>query len=162
MRTGAAVSLVVVLAIGWVVTTRRGSGAGRAEAAVTEPTASTASPTPTTLPAEGDTTAGVVVRIERMPPEAVTSAYLAAIGAVSTTRGTGRGAPACSRGGEEERAWSFPTRPRRSVGRYACRIEQGRAAMWWTVDGRGIVAHAVATDADLGSLFAWWESHPER
>ena len=41
-------------------------------------------------------------------------------------------------------------RPSRGVGRYACRIEQGRAAMWWTVDDRGLLAHAIAADADLG------------
>jgi hypothetical protein len=34
--------------------------------------------------------------------------------------------------------------------------------MWWTVADRGLLAHATATDGDLGSLFSWWESNSER
>jgi hypothetical protein len=34
--------------------------------------------------------------------------------------------------------------------------------MWWTVEDRGLLAHAIAADADLASLFAWWQSHSER
>lgn len=69
-----------------------------------------------------------------------------------------RGPPACARGRSDERAWSRPTRPTVAVGRYRCRIEHGAAAMWWT-DEHGIVAHAVASDHDLGRLFTWWRAH---
>ena len=62
----------------------------------------------------------------------------------SVSRAGVRRQPACAQGGEDERSWSRPTAPRLAVGRYACRIEQGRAAMWWTVDDRGLLAHATS------------------
>ena len=66
------------------------------------------------------------------------------------------GAPACAGGKPEERAWSRPAAPARTVGRYRCTFEHGRAAMWWT--DAGLLAHAVAPDADLAHLFAWWRT----
>lgn len=100
------------------------------------------------------------------PADALRAAYLGGVlpelSGGSATLAAGSGAPACARGAEDERAWSRPAEPKRAVGRYACRIEQGRAAMWWTVDDRGLLAHATAPDADLISLFAWWRTHSER
>ncbi len=90
---------------------------------------------------------------------ALRAGYLAAVGSAAHPAA---GEPACANGAEEERSWSRPTAPRLAVGRYACRIEQGRAAMWWTVDDRGLLAHATSSGADLASLFAWWDSHAER
>jgi len=111
-------------------------------------------------------TAHVDVDYRVVSSRSVRSVYLAEVlpgfsgGPVSLAAGSGP--PACARGAEDERAWSRPAAPARAVGRYACRIVAGRAAMWWTVDGPGLVAHATATDGDLASLFAWWESHSER
>ncbi len=71
-----------------------------------------------------------------------------------------RGPAACARGSIDERAWSRPSTPAIAVGRYDCRIEGGRAAIWW-FDEHGIVAHAVAPNRDLASLFSWWVTHVE-
>jgi hypothetical protein len=158
---------VVLLAVGWIATTRHGHGRGRAEASVvvhsaptrSKESASTAVSTAVSTAARAAD--GVVVTYRKFLPVDVGTAYLASI-AGSAHDGLAHGTPACSRGGEEERAWSLPRKPRRALGRYACRIEQGRAAMWWTIASRGLLAHAVAADADLALLFAWWESHPER
>jgi hypothetical protein len=158
-RTGAAVVLVAVLAVAWLTTSRMGNGPGAADAAPASPSAGADA---TSAPTTTSGVDGVEVNVRRMRPAAVGSAYLAAIGIGSAPHTVGHGDPACSRGGEEERAWSLPAQPRVAVGRYACRIEQGRAAMWWTVADRGLLAHAIAADADLASLFAWWESHSER
>jgi len=110
--------------------------------------------------------AQVSVEYRLVPADALRSAYLTAVlpgfAGGPATLAAGSGPPACARGAEDERAWSRPAQPKRAVGRYACRIEQGRAAMWWTVEDRGILAHAAAPDTDLTSLFAWWESHAER
>jgi len=103
--------------------------------------------------------AGIEVDYRVVPIGRVLAAYASAVG---TRRGTASGAPACARGGEEERSWSRPEAPTRTVGRYACRVEQGHAALWWTVDRLGLLAHATAPRADLASLFTWWEAHPER
>jgi hypothetical protein len=111
---------------------------------------------------------GVNVAYQLLGTHALHEAYLAALGPESSpgssagTPAPGSGAPRCARGGEEERSWSRPGAPRTAVGRYACRIEQGRAAMWWTVEDRGLLAHATSSGADLSSLFAWWDSHAER
>jgi hypothetical protein len=70
------------------------------------------------------------------------------------------GPPACARGAPDERAWSRADAPAVAVGRYECRIESGRAAIWW-FDEHGIVAHAVAPDGNLISLFSWWVTHVE-
>jgi hypothetical protein len=110
--------------------------------------------------------AGVEVDYRSLPRSALRSSYLAAL--VPGLRGgtmslaAGSGPPKCALGSEDERSWSRPSAPLRAVGRYACRIEQGRAVMWWTVDDRGLLAHATASAGDLASLFAWWESHSER
>jgi hypothetical protein len=65
----------------------------------------------------------------------------------------------CADGHSEERSWSRPTRPSDVTGRYQCRLEHGRAAMWWT-DEQGLLWHAVARDGDVAALFDWWRSHP--
>ena len=70
----------------------------------------------------------------------------------------GRGPAACARGIAEERSWSRPSAPAVAVGRYRCRVEAGRAALWWT-DEHGVVAHAVGADRDLMRLFRWWLVH---
>ena len=67
------------------------------------------------------------------------------------------GPPACARGQPDERAWSRPETPDAISGRYRCRLEAGRAAIWWT-DEHGLLAHAVASDGDLAALFAWWRA----
>jgi hypothetical protein len=86
--------------------------------------------------------------------------YRHAIGTAYSPRRSGRAR--CLRGTADERTWSRPARPRRVVGRFACRVEHGRAAMWWTDADRGLLVHAVAPDDDLAALFAWWLSHSER
>jgi len=110
--------------------------------------------------------AGIEVDYRLTRPERLRGEYLAALvpglSGASTRLGRGSGPPACARGAEDERAWSRPSTPAVSAGRYACRTERGRAEMWWTVDDRGLLAHAVAPYADLAALFAWWESHSER
>jgi hypothetical protein len=96
------------------------------------------------------------VRVEswRLPlPEAV-ARYRTESGATIAARG---GAPACARGQPDERAWARPETPHVTSGRYRCRIESGRAAMWWT-DEQGLLAHAVAADGNLAALFAWWRA----
>jgi hypothetical protein len=67
------------------------------------------------------------------------------------------GAPACARGQPDERAWSRPESPQVVSGRYRCRMESGHAAMWW-IDEHGLLAHAVARNANLSALFAWWRA----
>ena len=106
--------------------------------------------------------AGIDVEYRTLPLDTVRPAFRTAVGAGPGAPAPGARPPACARGAEEERPWSRPAAPRVVAGRYACRVEQGRAAMWWTVDDRGLLAHAVAPDGDLPSLFAWWESHAER
>lgn len=178
IRRSAAIVLVCGLAAGWFATTRIGrTSAQAATPDVTVPPPATAGTFVRSdglrrlLPAGAQchdqdrrvagthcSVAGVDVVYRLMLPAAVQAAYLAAVGSGPTTRGR----PACARGGEEERAWSRPAAPGRAAGRYACRVEQGRAAMWWTVADRGLLAHATAVDSDLTSLFAWWEAHSER
>jgi len=103
------------------------------------------------------TVAGVAVDVRLLAPDALVAAYRQVAGAVAAP---GAGLPACARGVPDERAWSIPSAPAVAVGRYACMLEQGHAAMWWTRDVR--LFHAVAADADLGALFAWWRAHPDR
>jgi hypothetical protein len=71
------------------------------------------------------------------------------------------GPAACAHGAAEERAWSRPTAPTQTVGRYRCVLVSGRAEMWWTNQADGVLGHAVALDGDLGALFAWWRARPE-
>jgi hypothetical protein len=90
--------------------------------------------------------------------------YASGTAAEAYTRATGAparpgaGAPACDRGVPDERSWSEASAPTVGVGRYRCRFEHGRAAMWWTHGDR--LAHAVGPDHDLAALFAWWRVHP--
>jgi hypothetical protein len=103
--------------------------------------------------------AGVDVEYSHVGRARVRAAYLEAIG---TRRLPERGEVRCARGAPDERAWSRPAHPSRVAGRFACRSENGRAAMWWTDTDRGVLAHAVSPDADLARLFAWWLAHSER
>jgi hypothetical protein len=172
--------VVVALAVGWFVTARIGNGDALAQgSAPATAVTTTAGPSPDRAVLEllpGDAQcrdqdrstatvhcvlAGIDVDYRRVTTRAVAATYRATIGMHRTPAGS-IGAPACARGGQEERAWSRPDTPRRVAGRYACRVEQGRAAMWWTVDDRGLLAHAIASNGDLASLFAWWSSHSER
>jgi hypothetical protein len=190
VRLVAAMVLIVGLAAGWLATSEMGSRRPRARVAAVAPAARAGDARPASPPdrtrdvPSGDRAlralvpAGAIcgygpasaneahcsigavhVEYSLLGAGALRAGYLVAVGSVShpTT-----GAPACAKGAEDERSWSRPTEPRVAVGRYACRVEQGRAAMWWTVDDRGLLAHAIATDADLASLYAWWESHSER
>jgi hypothetical protein len=93
--------------------------------------------------------------VRLVPPNDATAAYERATG-VHPVPGTG--SPACARGVPDERTWSLATAPVAAVGRYLCRIEHGRAAMWWIQGER--LAHAVAHDGDLARLFSWWRAHP--
>ena len=86
----------------------------------------------------------------------VAAAYRQAVGVAPQPQ---RGTPACAGGRPDERSWARPTAPTRAVGRYACEIAHGHAEMWWS-DEHGILAHAVAPDADLAALFTWWRRHP--
>jgi hypothetical protein len=104
---------------------------------------------------------GVGLEYSHVGRARVRAAYLEAIGTGHSIRAA-RGEVRCARGAPDERAWSRPARPSRVAGRFACRSENGRAAMWWTDTDRGVLAHAVAPDADLARLFAWWLSHSER
>jgi hypothetical protein len=152
VRRTAAIAMVVVLAVAWFVTARVGDGDALAQGG-------DAASTPVTRPTAGG---GIAVEYRHFAGQALEARYRTAIGSGPGAGRTAAGPPVCARGGEEERAWSRPVAPGRAVGRYACRVERGRAAMWWTVDDRGLLAHAIASNADLGSLFAWWEAHSER
>jgi hypothetical protein len=122
----------------------------------------------TTVPVSRDcrglTSAGSAVRcvidavtldVRLLSPETVAAAYRRATGVVPAARS---GPPACAHGVPDERAWSRPDAPLRAVGRYRCRLEGGRAEMWWTRGSR--LVHALAADGDLGRLFSWWRAHP--
>jgi hypothetical protein len=191
-RKVAAIVLIGALAVGWIATSRAGHAdhASRPSRSETPEGAPQTGPVRTDLnrslpslralvphgarcsagPGPGAealcSVAGVDVDYRLLPAGALRAAYLAplapGLNGGSMALGPGSGPPVCAHGGEEERSWSRPAAPRRAVGRYACRIEQGRAAMWWTVDDRGLLAHATSSGADLTSLFAWWESHSER
>jgi hypothetical protein len=134
-RLTAAVALLVTLATAWVATAR--------------------------IDREPVDRLGPTVESSQIGRRRLGAAYLHAIGtaAYSTRRS---GGTRCVGGSAGERTWSRPAHPRRVVGRFACRVEHGRAAMWWTDADRGVLVHAVAPDDDLASLFAWWLSHSER
>jgi hypothetical protein len=70
------------------------------------------------------------------------------------------GPAACASGHPDERAWSIASAPQQAVGRYLCRLEGGRAAIWWTHGDR--LWHALASDADLAALFTHWSAHPSQ
>lgn len=98
---------------------------------------------------------GIDLEVRLFTPASVAAAYRRAAGADVAARS---GTPACARGVADERAWSAPASPGAAVGRYRCRFERGRAAMWWTRGDR--LVHAVARDGDLAGLFSWWRAHP--
>jgi hypothetical protein len=165
VRVGAAVGLITALAVGWIATSRVGNPhLAPAAPAAAPPPARCHDPTARQLHVQC-TLDGVQVDYRLIEggstnPASVNAVYVDAIG--STTSRVGSGPPGCARGGEDERSWSRPSQPRSVVGRFACRHEHGRAAMWWTVADRGLLAHAVASDGDLARLFSWWLSHSER
>jgi hypothetical protein len=103
---------------------------------------------------------GIELNVQLFAPEAVTTAYRRAIGAAGTGTTARSGAPACARGLPDERAWSVAASPAMAAGRYQCRVERGRAAMWWTRGDR--LEHAVSRDGDLAALFSWWRTHPSQ
>ena len=101
---------------------------------------------------------GIELDVQLFAPEAVAAAYRRATGVAGAGMAARSGPPACARGLPDERAWSAVASPATAAGRYQCRIERGRAAMWWT---RGVrLEHAVARDGDLAALFSWWRTHP--
>jgi hypothetical protein len=151
---------VAALAVGWIATSRVGR-AHEPAAPVSAATSPARCHDPTRrVPHVHCSFDGVEIDYRLIDPVPVEPVYLDAIG--STTRRTESGRPGCAHGAEDERSWSWPSQPSRAAGRFACRREHGRAAMWWTVADRGVLAHAVRADADLASLFAWWLSHSER
>ncbi|HEY5170162.1 MAG TPA: hypothetical protein VIK54_00385 [Acidimicrobiia bacterium] len=99
---------------------------------------------------------GVDLDVQMFDSGSVAGAYRRAAGAAVVTPRSGP--PACARGVPDERAWSTAAAPDAAVGRYRCRFEDGRAAMWWTRGDR--LVHAVASDGDLAGLFSWWRAHP--
>jgi hypothetical protein len=71
------------------------------------------------------------------------------------------GPAACAADKPDERAWSSASAPQNAIGRYVCRIEGSRAAIWWTRGDR--LLHVEAGDPhdpDLAKLFSWWLAHP--
>jgi hypothetical protein len=72
-----------------------------------------------------------------------------------------RGEAACARGHADERAWARPQAPAEVAGRYLCRLFEGRAEIWWTVDDSGLLGHAFRRDSDLAGLFTWWRARGE-
>ena len=167
VRVGAAAGLVAALAVGWIATSRM-SDPGVVPAASPAPSLTVPTPArchdPTAREPHVDCTLdGVDIDyrlIRAVSASTVNAVYGDAIG--STTSRPGSGPPRCARGGEDERSWSRPSQPRRVAGRYACRREHGRAAMWWTVADRSLLAHAVSSDDDVSRLFVWWLVHSER
>ncbi|MGQ0825995.1 MAG: hypothetical protein ACT4OX_13375 [Actinomycetota bacterium] len=87
-------------------------------------------------------------------PEDLARAYRDVAGADDGVAATGPAS--CAGGLPEERAWSRVAAPIRAAGRYLCRAEDGRAALWWTDERSGVLAHATRDDGDLAALFAWW------
>jgi hypothetical protein len=98
------------------------------------------------------------VHVRLVPAARIGSAYRLATGATDATGAARAGPPACAQGVSDERAWSISAAPGNAIGRYRCRFERGRAAMWWTHGDR--LVHAVARDSDLAGLFSWWRTHP--
>jgi hypothetical protein len=90
---------------------------------------------------------------------AVIDSYRAGAGPIPG--GDRRGPARCAAGLAEERAWSRIGAPKLAVGRYRCALVGGRADMWWTEQDRGLIAHAHASDDDLGGLFAWWQAQAD-
>jgi hypothetical protein len=101
----------------------------------------------------------VSVQYRLLGAAAAASVYRSTAGAAAAAERSGP--PACAHGTAEERAWSQPSAPTRTVGQYRCVLVSGRAEMWWTNQGGGVLGHAVALDGDLAALFAWWRARPE-
>ena len=177
MRLLAASVLVAALAAGWLIVSR----AHVAPAAPRAATGTSTLPASTTTGRTSDTsrlravmgagtgcvdvhggTPEVTCVIDRVRVDArlvgTASSLHVYSGAAGARPAARRGPPACATGREDERAWSRLVAPTLVVGRYRCRLEGGRAAIWWT-DDHGVLAHAVAADHDLSHLFAWWRTH---
>ena len=88
-------------------------------------------------------------------PRSLAEAYRRAIGP-NGRGGERRASSACAGGQPEERAWSRPHSPTVTAGRFACKVVDGHAHLWWTEAATGVLAHATRADGDLGALFAWW------
>ena len=168
-RRLAAGSLIAVLAVAALAASRGGS-ASSASAPVTAPTAETATAPVDPAPLRalfagnpGCADHGVdVPEVSCTIDDVRVDARL--VGPVDAERLFGgsatphTGPPACAAGNADERTWARPAAPDVAAGRYRCRLEEGRAVMWWT-DEAGIIAHAVAPGADLARLFVWWRTH---
>jgi len=98
---------------------------------------------------------GVAVAVRSVAPGGEPALYVRLAGPSGPAA---EGGPECAAGRPEERSWARAAAPARPVGRYRCRIERGRAVLWWS-DPRGLVARADAPDGDLARLFAWWTRH---
>lgn len=179
LRSLAAAALVAALAAGWLVVRNGGRTAPVAVGAgTTGSSTSTVASGPQrkpstaslrahlgdaghcvdqsgTIPAVRCAIGGVDVDF-RLVGRTVATAYRRATGATPRPR---TGAPVCAAGRPDERSWARAAAPARVIGRYTCEFAQGHAQMWWS-DDHGILAHAVAPDADLAALFTWWLRHP--
>jgi hypothetical protein len=133
--------LLLALSAAWLVFPRPGSRTGTRSIRRSTTTQTAGAP-------------GVRVDAWRLPLLEAVVRYRTESGATIAAR---TGAPACARGQPDERAWSRPETPDAISGRYRCRLEGGRAAIWWT-DEHGLLAHAVASDGDLAALFDWWRA----
>jgi hypothetical protein len=174
-RPVAAAALLAALTAGWLVAGHSSHSSGALAEPPVAPVTTATAPAPTAAtPTTGAVPstpgcAGLAPRrpevrcvvdavdldVRLVPPNDATAAYERATG-VHPVPGTG--SPACARGVPDERTWSLAAAPVAAVGRYLCRIEHGRAAMWWVQGDR--LAHAVAHDDDLAGLFSWWRAHP--
>jgi hypothetical protein len=143
-----AIVFVVLLAGAWLATQHHSVGSA-VPPAVAPTVPSTTGPSHTERLSNG-----VRVEVWAMGSRAAAAAYQARMGAVAASNGP----PACAHGQPDERAWSRPVTPTKVAGRYRCVLEQGQAAMWWT-DDRGRLAHAVAPNGDLATLFNWWRAY---
>jgi hypothetical protein len=180
LRPIAAAVMLAGLAAAWLVVGHRSHASAGAEPTPRPPVPSSPAPTTSSAPALGVEVPPIVARrtpdcrglsesqpevscvVDRVEldlrlfaPGTAAEAYTRAAGAVARP---GTGPPACDRGVPDERSWSETSAPAVAVGRYRCRFEHGRAAMWWTRRDR--LAHAIGPDHDLAALFAWWRAHP--
>ncbi len=151
----AAGTVVGALVLAVLVTGRFGGEPGSEPASPPRAVATTAAP-PAPEPVARSTVDGIDVEVRE--PAELDAAYRA----VAPDDGVAAVGPArCAQGAAEERAWSRPELPDRAAGRYRCAVVDSHASMWWTVDDRGLLGHAVAADGDLAALFAWWLAHGE-
>jgi hypothetical protein len=173
-RPVAAGALLAGLTAAWLVAGHRSHAPASADAASGIVAPSSAPPstfptTTTTVPVSGNCGGlsparrevrcvidGVDLDVRVFGSGSVAGAYRRAAGVTATAARSGL--PACARGVPDERAWSTAASPDAAVGRYRCRFEGERAAMWWTRGDR--LLHAVASDGDLAGLFSWWRAHP--